>query len=157
MNTKARWICILAIFIICSKNLSAQVFLSRSDQKHIITAKAGWDQTIATGVNYSYGIKPFFKTNQTNLQIEFVSPVASFFNFSNTRFSLGVQSMFLQKNKFQFTGNLFGTYSRTQDVTANMQGLGIYASVISAFQINKNWQIGLELAYRPTIYSYQFH
>lgn len=144
---------IIAFFIL-SNSLSAQVLMSDLPNKHSLSLKAGWEQTIAMGINYSYSVDSSIIKNQTNFQVELLSPIATFHKFYNGRISVGIQTEIYKKRHFGLIANLFGTYSWTEDITAKIKGIGIYTSIIPAYYTDKNWIFGFELAYRPTLFAY---
>ena len=144
----------LLILLIGSFTLNAQILLHDFEQKNSITIKAGWDQTIALSVNYSHGIKPFFKTLPSNFQIEFLSPLAAYYKLMNGRISIGLQSEIYRKESFGLNASLFGTYSWTHDIATDIQGLGIFTSICPVYYTKSNWMLGVEFAYRPTIFAH---
>ncbi|MCF8379079.1 MAG: hypothetical protein K9H49_05840 [Bacteroidales bacterium] len=142
------------ILILLSCCLSAQVLLNNSDTKNSITLKAGWDQTIATGINYSHSLNSALKNHPTSFQIEFLSPLATFHQFNNGRLSTGIQTGLFRKNHFGIIANAFVTYSWSNDVLAIIKGVGIYTSIIPAIHTNNNWILAFEFVYRPTLFSH---
>jgi len=137
-----------------SCSLSAQVLLNTDGTQNNITLKAGWDQTIAAGINYSHSLNSVFTNRPTNFQIEFLSPFATFHQFNNGRLSTGIQTELFRKNHFGLIANAFGIFSWTNDVTAKIQGIGIYTSIIPALHTNNNWILAFEIIFRPTLLSY---
>ena len=142
---------IFALFTCC---LSAQVLLNTPDTKNSISIKAGWDQTIATGINFSHSLNSVFKNWSTNFQIEFLSPFATFHQFNNGRLSTGIQTELFGKNHFGIIANAFGTFSWTSDVFTKIEGIGIYSSIIPALYTNNNWIFAFEFVYCPTLFSH---
>ncbi|PKP33385.1 MAG: hypothetical protein CVT99_00070 [Bacteroidetes bacterium HGW-Bacteroidetes-16] len=88
------------IFALCSCSLSAQVLLNAPDTKNSVTIKAGWDQTIATGINFSNSLNSVIKNRSTNFQIEFLSPFETFHQFNNGRISTGIQTELFTSRDF---------------------------------------------------------
>lgn len=141
------------IFAMLSMSISAQVLMNTTETKNSISLKVGWDQTISAGINYSHSIKSLINDHSTNIQLEFLSPFATFHKLNNGRLSAGIQSELYRKKHFGLIANIFGTYSWTDDFTANIKGLGIYTSIVPAFHMDNNWILAFELAYRPTIFT----
>lgn len=132
----------------------AQIIQSNLIKKHNLALKTGWDQTLAIGVNYAYNLDSSLFNKQSNLQIEFLSPMATFHQFNNGRISIGLQSELYRKNKFKLYANLFATYSWTEDVLTKIKGLGIFTSICPAYYSENGWLLGVEIAYRPTLFAY---
>jgi len=147
-------IILVIIFIIASNNLLSQILIGNLDNKHTLSLKTGWEQIIATGLNYSFNVDTMLIAKPTNIQIEFLSPIATFHKFYNGRIFVGMQTEFYKKRHFKLIANLFGTYSWTEDITTKIKGIGIYTSIIPAYYTEKNWIFGFELAYRPTLLAY---
>jgi hypothetical protein len=67
----------------------SQIIQSELNGKNNLALKTGWDQTLAIGVNYSYNLDSSLFNKRSNLQIEFLSPMATFHQFNNGRTSIG--------------------------------------------------------------------
>jgi hypothetical protein len=132
----------------------SQIIQSELNGKNNLGLKTGWDQTLAIGVNYSYNLDSSLFNKRSNLQIEFLSPMATFHQFNNGRTSIGFQSELYRKSKFKLYANLFATYSWTEDVLTKIKGLGIFTSICPAYYSENGWLLGAEIAYRPTLLAY---
>lgn len=139
--------------ILATCNLSSQILKNDVEQKNSLAIKVGWDQTFATGINYTRGLNTLFNTNSVNLQFEFLSPFATFYKLNNGRISSGLQIELYKKEHFELFTNFFGTYSWTKDVSAEIKGVGIYTSILPVFRTGSNWLLGAEFAFRPTLFS----
>ena len=141
------------LLILTSSQLSSQILQNDIEQKNSLAIKVGWDQTFAAGINYTRGLNPLFNKNSVNLQFEFLGPLATVYMLNNGRISSGIQIGLCKKGYFELFTNFFGTFSWTKDVTAEIKGIGIYTSILPAFRTGSNWLLGVEFAYRPTLFS----
>lgn len=153
MNFDMKTVITFLFVTIASFHLSAQILLCDVEQKNTVAFKTGWDQSFALGINFSRNIDLEFINKPTNIQIEFISPLATSYKFYNGRASFGLQTEVFRKNKFSLTTNIFGTYSWTEDVTATIKGIGLYTSVVPTLINNKYWIFAFEFAYRPTVFA----
>jgi hypothetical protein len=145
----------LIVFLVFFSTVSySQIIQSELNGKNNLALKTGWDQTLAIGVNYAYNLDSSLFNKQSNLQVEFLSPMATFHQFNNGRLSLGLQTELFGNNKFKFYGNLFATYSWSEDILTNIKGIGIFTSICPAYYTENGWLLGVEFAYRPTLFAY---
>jgi len=145
---------LIVVLLIFSAVANAQIIQSNLTSKHNLALKTGWDQTLAIGINYAYNLDSSLFKKQSNLQVEYLSPMATFYKFNSGRLSMGIQTELFAKNSFKFYGNLFATYSWSEDVLTNIRGFGIFTSICPAFYTENGWLLGAEIAYRLKLFAY---
>jgi len=146
---------ILIFFFLSTKNSYSQTVnweSLKSDQKHIVSAHAGWDYAIVYGVSYGYQIK---SKMPILLNVDFSIPAGEKV-LEDFKTKIGAQFRLYKINHFQFSASIHGIYRRYETPLVRLQNFGSEMKGIAGYYKPK-WFVAAEVGFDKAIVTHFKH